>query len=130
MFALSRKALGYCLNKAVPVSLVGIFNYDGAQVRFMFSYRTYHSLKKQFIVTIKHINKSILNENLKLTKCFISYPQDIYHKMIELSSEARRAYEVMLLNLEQITEDELAEKAEPSPEHTQPEKTEYSKLRL
>lgn len=27
--------------------------------------------------------------------------QDIYHKMIELSSEARKAYEVMLLNLEQ-----------------------------
>lgn len=32
VFALSRKALGRCLNKAVPVSLVGIFNYDGAQV--------------------------------------------------------------------------------------------------
>lgn len=33
VFALSRKALGHCVNKAVPVSLVGIFNYDGAQVR-------------------------------------------------------------------------------------------------
>lgn len=33
VFALSRKALGRCVNKAVPVSLVGIFNYDGAQVR-------------------------------------------------------------------------------------------------
>lgn len=32
VFALSRKALGRCVNKAVPVSLVGIFNYDGAQV--------------------------------------------------------------------------------------------------
>ncbi|CAG08112.1 unnamed protein product, partial [Tetraodon nigroviridis] len=57
VFALSRKALGRCVNKAVPVSLVGIFNYDGAQ--------------------------------------------DFYHKMIELSSEARIAYEVMLSNLEQ-----------------------------
>lgn len=37
VFALSRKALGRCVNKAVPVSLVGIFNYDGAQVRLMFS---------------------------------------------------------------------------------------------
>lgn len=33
IFALSRKALGRCVNKAVPVTLVGIFNYDGAQVR-------------------------------------------------------------------------------------------------
>ncbi|XP_044051244.1 selenocysteine insertion sequence-binding protein 2-like [Siniperca chuatsi] len=57
VFALSRKALGRCVNKAVPVSLVGIFNYDGAQ--------------------------------------------DFYHKMIELSSEARRAYEEMVLSLEQ-----------------------------
>ena len=32
VFALSRKALGRCVNKAVPVSLVGVFNYDGAQV--------------------------------------------------------------------------------------------------
>ncbi|XP_008292375.1 selenocysteine insertion sequence-binding protein 2 [Stegastes partitus] len=57
VFALSRKALGRCVNKAVPVSLVGIFNYDGAQ--------------------------------------------NHYHKMIELSSEARRAYEVMVSSLEQ-----------------------------
>lgn len=35
VFALSRKALGRCVNKAVPVSLVGIFNYDGAQVGFL-----------------------------------------------------------------------------------------------
>ncbi|XP_061751737.1 selenocysteine insertion sequence-binding protein 2-like isoform X2 [Nerophis ophidion] len=57
IFALSRKALGRCVNKMVPVSLVGVFNYDGAQ--------------------------------------------DYYHKMIELSSEARRAYEAMLLSVEQ-----------------------------
>ncbi|GAA6218700.1 selenocysteine insertion sequence-binding protein 2 isoform X1 [Lates japonicus] len=97
VFALSRKALGRCVNKAVPVSLVGIFNYDGAQ--------------------------------------------DYYHKMIELSSEARRAYEVMVLSLEQTdqaeaeaeaeaeqgvnTEEELAE---PSPDTTQPEEPEYIKI--
>ncbi|XP_041756628.1 selenocysteine insertion sequence-binding protein 2 isoform X2 [Coregonus clupeaformis] len=62
VFALSRKALGRCVNKAVPVSLVGIFNYDGAQ--------------------------------------------DHYHKMIELSSEARRAYEVMIENLELTSQGE------------------------
>ncbi|XP_037020625.2 selenocysteine insertion sequence-binding protein 2 isoform X2 [Artibeus jamaicensis] len=31
VFALNRKALGRSLNKAVPVSVVGIFSYDGAQ---------------------------------------------------------------------------------------------------
>uniref|UniRef100_A0A674JJ71 SECIS binding protein 2 n=1 Tax=Terrapene triunguis TaxID=2587831 RepID=A0A674JJ71_9SAUR len=33
VFALNRKALGRCVNKAVPVSVVGIFSYDGAQVK-------------------------------------------------------------------------------------------------
>ena len=32
VFALGRKALGRAVNKLVPVSVVGIFNYDGAQV--------------------------------------------------------------------------------------------------
>ncbi|ETE73698.1 Selenocysteine insertion sequence-binding protein 2 [Ophiophagus hannah] len=31
VFALNRKALGHCVNKLVPVSVVGIFSYDGAQ---------------------------------------------------------------------------------------------------
>uniref|UniRef100_A0A3Q3WYM9 Ribosomal protein eL8/eL30/eS12/Gadd45 domain-containing protein n=1 Tax=Mola mola TaxID=94237 RepID=A0A3Q3WYM9_MOLML len=92
VFALSRKALGRCVNKAVPVSLVGIFNYDGAQ-------------------------------------------------MIELSSEARKAYEARVSNLEQTsqaelehtanTEEELsslAETAKTSPEDTPLEEPEYSKL--
>lgn len=33
VFALGRKALGRCVNKLVPVSVVGIFNYFGAEVR-------------------------------------------------------------------------------------------------
>lgn len=63
--------------------------------------------------------------------------------MIELSSEARRAYEVMVTSLEQTdhaeaelaenTEEQLqisslAEEAELSPDATQPEEPEYSKL--
>nr|KAF6487223.1 SECIS binding protein 2 [Rousettus aegyptiacus] len=35
VFALNRKALGRSLNKAVPVSVVGIFSYDGAQFHKM-----------------------------------------------------------------------------------------------
>ena len=33
VFALKRQLLGKVLLKKVPVSIVGIFNYDGAQVR-------------------------------------------------------------------------------------------------
>ncbi|KAM9821984.1 selenocysteine insertion sequence-binding protein 2-like isoform 1-T2 [Syngnathus typhle] len=65
VFALSRRALGRCVNKMVPVSLVGIFNYDGAQ--------------------------------------------DYYHQMIELSSEARRAYEEMLVSVEQSVQAECGD---------------------
>lgn len=61
--------------------------------------------------------------------------------MIELSSEARKAYEVMVSSLEQTGQAEesvdmeeelqissLAEEAEPGPDATQPEEPEYSKL--
>lgn len=70
--------------------------------------------------------------------------QDHYHKMIELSSEARRAYEVMMSSLEQMdeTEEEQAADVEElqmnklggsgAPEHigdaTQPEEPDYSKF--
>ncbi|XP_060927432.1 selenocysteine insertion sequence-binding protein 2-like [Limanda limanda] len=91
VFGLSRKALGRCVNKAVPVSLVGIFNYDGAQ--------------------------------------------DQYHQMIELSSEARTAYEVMVASVEQSnqaegeqpasSEEELQISSMPSPESTAPEDPEH-----
>ncbi|KAM7415804.1 hypothetical protein PAMA_018049 [Pampus argenteus] len=98
VFGLSRKALGRCVNKAVPVSLVGIFNYDGAQ--------------------------------------------DYYHKMIELSSEARKAYEVMVSSLEQSDQSEAEQAAnieelqinslslavEPDHDTTEPEKPEYIKI--
>ncbi|XP_041042284.1 selenocysteine insertion sequence-binding protein 2-like isoform X2 [Carcharodon carcharias] len=57
VFALNRKALGRCVNKAVPVSVVGIFSYDGAENQF--------------------------------------------HQMVELTEEARKAYQEMLNALEQ-----------------------------
>lgn len=68
--------------------------------------------------------------------------QDIYHKMIEMSSEARRAYEVMVSNLEQsgltdveqevtiegeLQVDSLSEEADTCFEHKQPEEAEYSR---
>ncbi|KAM6230127.1 selenocysteine insertion sequence-binding protein 2 [Porphyrio hochstetteri] len=68
VFALSRKALGHCVNKAVPVSVVGIFSYDGAQ--------------------------------------------DHFHRMVQLTTEARKAYKDMIAALE--------EEAGGGPRETQP----------
>ncbi|KAG9261827.1 selenocysteine insertion sequence-binding protein 2 [Astyanax mexicanus] len=94
VFALSRKSLGRCVNKAVPVSLVGIFNYDGAQ--------------------------------------------DHYHKMIELTSQARKAYEVMISSLEVPSEEQQEEEndalqnaiesTESIPEPPAAEEPEYIKI--
>ncbi|NXU50604.1 SEBP2 protein, partial [Turnix velox] len=60
VFALNRKALGRCVNKAVPVSVVGIFSYDGAQ--------------------------------------------DHFHRMVQLTTEARQAYKDMIAALEEEAE--------------------------
>ncbi|NXA37184.1 SEBP2 protein, partial [Eudromia elegans] len=67
VFALNRKALGRCVNKAVPVSVVGIFSYDGAQ--------------------------------------------DHFHRMVQLTTEARKAYKDMVAALEEEAEGGLSEKA-------------------
>ncbi|NXN63092.1 SEBP2 protein, partial [Himantopus himantopus] len=65
VFALNRKALGRCVNKAVPVSVVGIFSYDGAQ--------------------------------------------DHFHRMVQLTTEARKAYKDMVAALEEEAEGGLRE---------------------
>ncbi|XP_061481923.1 selenocysteine insertion sequence-binding protein 2 isoform X2 [Rhineura floridana] len=62
VFALNRKALGRCVNKTVPVSVVGIFSYDGAQ--------------------------------------------DYFHKMVELTMEARVAYKEMIAAFEKESAEE------------------------
>ncbi|XP_050186124.1 selenocysteine insertion sequence-binding protein 2 isoform X3 [Myiozetetes cayanensis] len=65
VFALNRKALGRCVNKAVPVSVVGIFSYDGAQ--------------------------------------------DHFHRMVQLTTEARKAYKDMIAALEEEAKGGLQE---------------------
>ncbi|NWT00902.1 SEBP2 protein, partial [Mionectes macconnelli] len=70
VFALNRKALGRCVNKAVPVSVVGIFSYDGAQ--------------------------------------------DHFHRMVQLTTEARKAYKDMIAALEEEAKGGLQE-TQPSP---------------
>ncbi|XP_039217359.1 selenocysteine insertion sequence-binding protein 2 isoform X1 [Crotalus tigris] len=63
VFALNRKDLGHCMNKFVPVSVVGIFSYDGAQ--------------------------------------------DYFHKMVELTMEARLAYKEMISAVEKESSEEV-----------------------
>ncbi|NXL36857.1 SEBP2 protein, partial [Glaucidium brasilianum] len=77
VFALNRKALGRCVNKAVPVSVVGIFSYDGAQ--------------------------------------------DHFHRMVQLTTEARKAYKDMIAALEEEAEGKLRE-TQPSTLTTEYEK--------
>ncbi|XP_064498880.1 selenocysteine insertion sequence-binding protein 2 isoform X1 [Pseudopipra pipra] len=77
VFALNRKALGRCVNKAVPVSVVGIFSYDGAQ--------------------------------------------DHFHRMVQLTTEARKAYKDMIAALEEAAKGGLRE-TQPSILTPEPEK--------
>ncbi|NXK12583.1 SEBP2 protein, partial [Herpetotheres cachinnans] len=83
VFALNRKALGRCVNKAVPVSVVGIFSYDGAQ--------------------------------------------DHFHRMVQLTTEARKAYKDMIAALEKEAEGGLRE-TQPSISTTEYEKNGLSEM--
>ncbi|XP_068093925.1 selenocysteine insertion sequence-binding protein 2 isoform X2 [Hyperolius riggenbachi] len=83
VFALNRKALGRCVNKAVPVSVVGIFSYDGAQ--------------------------------------------DHFHKLYELTMQARQAYVDMIASLqEQQKEGDEDENTENAKEMCQQKPVEVS----
>lgn len=50
VFALGRKALGRCVNKLVPVSVVGIFSYSGAEVRALLCITLHLDLEDQLVV--------------------------------------------------------------------------------
>ncbi|XP_038606060.1 selenocysteine insertion sequence-binding protein 2-like isoform X2 [Tachyglossus aculeatus] len=73
VFALGRKALGRCVNKLVPVSVVGIFNYSGAE--------------------------------------------NLFHKLVALTEEARKAYRDMVAALEQEHAEEALRSVQKAPHH-------------
>jgi len=52
VFALGRKSLGKAVNKLVPISVVGIFDYSGAEVR------TFKKLINQINLILMAFNKS------------------------------------------------------------------------
>nr|XP_023673095.1 selenocysteine insertion sequence-binding protein 2-like [Paramormyrops kingsleyae] len=73
VFALGRKALGRCVNKLVPVSVVGIFNFSGAE--------------------------------------------ELFHKLVSLTEEARQAYRDMVSALEQEQAEEALRSVRKLPHH-------------
>ncbi|XP_069480887.1 selenocysteine insertion sequence-binding protein 2-like isoform X2 [Ambystoma mexicanum] len=73
IFALGRKALGRCVNKLVPVSVVGIFNYIGAD--------------------------------------------SLFHKLVSLTEEARKAYKDMVASMEQEQAEEALKNIKKVPHH-------------
>lgn len=81
VFALGRKALGRCVNKLVPVSVVGIFNYFGAEVRLedIYSLPTPNPTSRQYIfcwhmpVLFKHLKMMTLQEWKILEYYYISF---------------------------------------------------------
>ncbi|KAL4660724.1 selenocysteine insertion sequence-binding protein 2-like isoform X1 [Arapaima gigas] len=73
VFALGRKALGRCVNKLVPVSVVGIFNFSGAE--------------------------------------------NLFHRLMSLTEEAREAYRDMVSTLEQEQAEEALKSVRKVPHH-------------
>ncbi|KAG8440510.1 hypothetical protein GDO86_006312 [Hymenochirus boettgeri] len=71
VFALGRKALGRCVNKLVPVSVVGIFSYSGAE--------------------------------------------SLFHNLVSLTEEARKAYKDMVASMEQEQAEEALKNVKKVP---------------
>lgn len=134
MFALNRKALGRSLNKAVPVSAVGIFSYDGAQVSSGPGREPWARVQCPLQGTAGPLGGSSVLAAGRQHPCWGSpasallpggrrpcplgsglsstcslLPQDQFHRMVELTMAARQAYKTMLESVRQ----ELA--GEPGP---------------
>nr|XP_058157423.1 selenocysteine insertion sequence-binding protein 2 isoform X2 [Dasypus novemcinctus] len=62
VFALNRKALGRSLNKAVPVSVVGIFSYDGAQDQFHKMVELTMAARQAYKAMLENVRKELAGE--------------------------------------------------------------------
>ncbi|XP_039097442.1 selenocysteine insertion sequence-binding protein 2 isoform X2 [Hyaena hyaena] len=67
VFALSRKALGRSLNKAVPVSVVGIFSYDGAQDQFHRMVELTMAARQAYKMMLENARQELAGEPSPLT---------------------------------------------------------------
>ncbi|XP_023594407.1 selenocysteine insertion sequence-binding protein 2 isoform X7 [Trichechus manatus latirostris] len=62
VFALNRKALGRSLNKAVPVSVVGIFSYDGAQDQFHKMVELTMAARQEYKTMLESVRRELAEE--------------------------------------------------------------------
>ncbi|XP_045689838.1 selenocysteine insertion sequence-binding protein 2 isoform X5 [Phyllostomus hastatus] len=62
VFALNRKALGRSLNKAVPVSIVGIFSYDGAQDQFHKMVELTMAAREAYKTMLENVHRELAEE--------------------------------------------------------------------
>ncbi|KAM5329916.1 selenocysteine insertion sequence-binding protein 2 isoform 11-T13 [Glossophaga mutica] len=62
VFALNRKALGRSLNKAVPVSVVGIFSYDGAQDQFHKMVELTMAAREAYKTMLENVHRELAEE--------------------------------------------------------------------
>ncbi|XP_058422021.1 selenocysteine insertion sequence-binding protein 2 isoform X2 [Diceros bicornis minor] len=62
VFALNRKALGRSLNKAVPVSVVGIFSYDGAQDQFHKMVELTMAARQAYRTMLENVHQELVGE--------------------------------------------------------------------
>ncbi|KAL3065754.1 hypothetical protein OYC64_015828 [Pagothenia borchgrevinki] len=68
VFALGRKALGRCVNKLVPVSVVGIFNYSGAEGLFNSLVSLTEEARKAYKEMVSALEQEQAEEALKNDK--------------------------------------------------------------
>ncbi|XP_019060601.1 selenocysteine insertion sequence-binding protein 2 isoform X4 [Fukomys damarensis] len=62
VFALNRKALGRSLNKTVPVSVVGIFSYDGAQDQFHKMVELTMAARQAYKTMLENVRRELAGE--------------------------------------------------------------------
>ncbi|XP_049751517.1 selenocysteine insertion sequence-binding protein 2 isoform X3 [Elephas maximus indicus] len=62
VFALNRKALGRSLNKPVPVSVVGIFSYDGAQDQFHKMVELTMAARQEYKTMLESVRQELAEE--------------------------------------------------------------------
>ncbi|XP_006872652.1 PREDICTED: selenocysteine insertion sequence-binding protein 2 [Chrysochloris asiatica] len=72
VFALNRKALGRSLNKAVPVSVVGIFSYDGAQDQFHKMVELTMAARQQYKTMLESVRQELAEESKACTPLSLS----------------------------------------------------------
>ncbi|XP_073527109.1 selenocysteine insertion sequence-binding protein 2 isoform X2 [Phyllobates terribilis] len=87
VFALNRKALGRCVNKAVPVSVVGIFSYDGAQDHFHKLYDLTMKARQDYKDMINSLQTQ-QKENEGEENDVESVSEDIRQESVEVATES------------------------------------------